>query len=85
MAIIQLTPFEVITPLGEATALFLQEVNPIVWGVCQKETGEMWWWENRFIRIEKSITNERYKTTPILLTEEMKQALEPHKGRYGRS
>jgi hypothetical protein len=75
-----------VTPLGKGSAYFMYSENDeIYWGVFQDETGECWWWENKYIRLQKAITMGRAKESPIVLPDDMDKALEPHKARYKSS
>jgi hypothetical protein len=84
MSITQIpTPLEVLTPLGEGWALFTWEwTSQMWWGVAQKETGEVWWWDNHLIRLDQNITEGRCSTTPIKCNERIEAALAPHRARY---
>lgn len=76
-------PIRVITPLGDAVAYFLwTEDRAVYFGVFQDETGEQWWFENYYIRIDPSITDTPRKTTPIFVPPDMDAALEKHRERY---
>jgi hypothetical protein len=86
MVITQLDPpIRVITPLGEAVAYWLwTEDRAVYFGVFQSETGENWWFENFFIRIDSSITDMPHKVTPIEVPPEMEAVLVKHRKRYKR-
>ena len=76
-------PIRVITPLGDAVAYFLwTEDRAVYWGVFQDKTGEQWWFENYFIRIDSSITDTPHQTSPIEIPSDMATALAKHRGRY---
>lgn len=76
-------PIRIITPLGDAVAYFLwTEDRAVYWGVFQDETGEQWWFENYFIRIDPSITDTPHKISPIEIPPNMESALAKHRGRY---
>lgn len=75
-------PLQVITPLGEAVAHFIEsEADTVYFGVFQKETGENWWWENRLIRLMACLSDGRYETTPIKPSLGLAKALSRHKRR----
>ena len=77
------TPIEVETPLGPGFILFTWEWTSHCWyGVCQNETGEMWWWDNHLVRIAQNISEGRCQTSPITLNAATKKALAPHLKRY---
>jgi len=82
----QLDPtFDVITPLGDGTAIFLYHDDfQIYWGVRQNATSESWWWLNSQIRYKPSITDGNYTASEIDLSDDMKEALAPHMLRYRR-
>jgi hypothetical protein len=76
-------PIRIITPLGDAVAYFLwTEDRAVYWGVFQDETGEQWWFENYFIRIDPSITDTPHKTSRIEMPADMEAALSKHRCRY---
>lgn len=76
-------PIRVITPLGDAVAYFLwTEDRAVYWGVFQDETGEQWWFENYFIRIDPSITDTPHQTSPIEMPTDMFAALGKHRMRH---
>lgn len=76
-------PIRVITPLGAAVAYFLwTEDRAVYFGVFQDETGEQWWFENYYIRIDPSITDTPHKTSPIFVPPDMEQSLSKHRKRY---
>lgn len=76
-------PIRVTTPLGAAIAYFLwSEDRAIYFGVFQDETGENWWFENYYVRIDTSITDPPHKVTPIFVPPDMDAALAPHRKRY---
>lgn len=76
-------PIRVRTPLGDAVAYFLwSEDRAVYWGVFQDETGEQWWFENYYIRIDPTITDSPHKVTPIEVPPDMGAALSPHHIRY---
>jgi len=82
--ILQLNPpLEMITPLGEAEAHFLEnEGDRIFFGVFQKVTGENWWFENHHVRLATCLTSGRPKVSTITLSMTMKSALAPHLRRH---
>lgn len=81
----EISPIFVKTPLGLAKALFIWHSDTNCWWGCfQDQTGECWWWENRYIRLEKNISEERFNQSPIALPEDMAKALEPHMKRYSK-
>ena len=84
MKIVQLDPpIRMLTPLGEAVAYFIwAEDRAVYYGVFQDETGEQWWWENYFIRISPSITDDPHNVTPISLPADMDKTLAKHRKRY---
>ena len=84
MVITQLDPpVRVITPLGDAVAYFLwTEDRSVYWGVFQDETGEQWWFENFYIRISTSITDDPHQITPIFIPPDMEASLAKHRKRY---
>lgn len=76
-------PIRVITPLGAAVAYFLwTEDRAVYFGVFQDQTGENWWFENFYVRIDPSITDTPHKTTAIVLPKDMEGAIAKHRGRY---
>lgn len=76
-------PIRVVTPLGDAVAYFLwTEDRAVYWGVFQDETGEQWWFENFFIRIDPSITDTPHKTSSIAVPPDMETALAKHRARH---
>jgi len=78
--ILQLNPpLEMVTPLGEAEAHFLESSGDrIYFGVFQKNTGENWWWENCNIRLGKCLTSGRCNLSSIKLTPDLEKALSEH-------
>ena len=79
-------PIRVITPLGDAVAYFLwTEDRAVYFGVFQDETGEQWWFENYYIRIDPSITDTPRSCTPIQIPEDMEASLSKHKARYKKA
>lgn len=73
----------IITPLGAAVAYWLwTEDRAVYFGVFQDETGEQWWFENFYIRIDPSITDTPHQISPIYVPPNMDKALEKHRGRY---
>ncbi len=78
-------PMRVTTPLGDAVAYFLwTEDRAVYFGVFQDETGEQWWFENYYVRIDPSITDTPRKITPIFVPPDMDGALEKHRPRYSK-
>lgn len=76
-------PIRISTPLGDAVAYFLwTEDRAVYWGVFQDETGEQWWFENYYIRIDPSITDTPHKVSAISTPRDMSEALAKHRGRY---
>jgi hypothetical protein len=73
-----------VTPFGNATCYFVAPDGPdgMAWGCFQDDTGEFWWWSNQQIRHRTSITERRYKTSPIRLSDDAKEALAPHVKRH---
>ncbi len=82
--LIQLNPaIPVVTPLGDAVALFLQGDDwDVYWGCAQKKTGEMWWWQNQYIRLANNITGGHVSATPIKVPPELEEKLKPHLERH---
>jgi len=82
--IIQLDPpLEMITPLGEAEAHFLEsEGDRVFFGVFQKVSGENWWFENHLIRLAPCLTSGRPEVSTITLSTMMKSALAEHLKRH---
>lgn len=71
------------TPLGHALALFIDaDEHSVFWGVAQAKTGEMWWWENQYVRLETSISGKHVKLSAIVLPKAVEEALAPHRERY---
>ncbi len=91
MNLIRLIPIiYVITPLGDAEALFLQvpetDDNYAQWGCFQSETKENWWWNNKLIRIVGSMSAMRDESyTDFYLDEGMLEMLRPHILRHKKS
>jgi hypothetical protein len=76
-------PMRVITPLGNAVAYFVwTEDRAVFWGVFQDETGEQWWFENYYVRIDPSITDTPHRTSAIFIPPDLEAALAKHRGRY---
>lgn len=76
-------PMRVITPLGPAVAYFLwTEDRAVYYGVFQDITGENWWFENFYIRIDPSITDTPHQISDIVLPKDLNAALAKHRGRY---
>ena len=86
MSIVQLNPpLNVRTTLGPALALLLEVDDwDVLWCCAQKETGEIWWWSNEFIRLDTTITSSRGKPTEITLPPNVEAALTKHRQRYRR-
>lgn len=83
-AVVELkTPIHLYTPLGYATAYFMSTTgwDGTEWGCFQRDTGEFWWWPNKEVRLPKSITERRYRVTPITMQPGGEEALAPHKAR----
>ncbi len=79
-------PLRVITPLGDAVAYFMwTEDRAVYFGVFQDETGEQWWFENYYIRIDPSITDTPHRTSGIFIPAAMQTALGPHFARYEKA
>lgn len=73
----------VITPLGEASCRFINDVgSDIIWGCIQFETNEFWWWKNSEIRYDLHITEGFNAPSQIILSKEREAALAPHMKRY---
>lgn len=76
-------PMRVVTPLGAAVAYFLwTEDRAVFFGVFQDDTGEQWWFENFYVRIDPAITDAPHKTSAIFVPPDMDAALAKHRGRY---
>lgn len=79
-------PIRVVTPLGDAVAYFLwTEDRAVYFGVFQDETAEQWWFENYYIRIGTSITDDPHKATSIYVPPNMEERLAKHRIRYGKT
>lgn len=80
----QLNPtIPVETPLGHGMALFLDaDDHSVFWGVAQQKTGEMWWWDNQYIRLETSISGKHVNLSPIVLPPDVEDKLAVHRERY---
>lgn len=78
-------PMRVVTPLGDAVAYFLwTEDRAVYFGVFQDQTGEQWWFENYYVRIDPSITDTPHQTTPIHLPPAMEEKIAFHRKRYSK-
>lgn len=84
MVITQLDPpIRMRTPLGDAVAYFIwTEDRAVYFGVFQDDTGEQWWFENYWIRIDTSVTDTPHKTSPIVIPSDMEEKLSSHRKRY---
>ena len=63
------------TPKGAGIAIACIDYGPehhLMWVVIQDETGEIWTWENPFVRGTKSITLGRIVDNKHLRKEELK-------------
>ena len=61
-------PIPLRTPKGDGFAHFVTNDGPehdLYWTVIMDETGEIWTFNNRFVRAQKNITLGRFKPTEI--------------------
>ena len=80
------SPIYLDTPLGPAVAYFVDAAghDGMEWGCLLTKTGELWWWPNRQVRLHKSVSDYRYKQSPIMQDEACIDALAPHLARQQR-
>ena len=83
MSVIEVKPFYVYTPLGDAVVKFLDTENTAEFtclvGVFQEETKEFWWWPNHMVRIAESVSAKRDAShSPIYVSGEWLASFSEH-------